>query len=224
MRFSVRCIQWFSILLVYRVLVCESIADSTILWKPWDRLVQNRSTYCKVNCAIPEAEVHPNRNCCLPTIGENAEVFKVVLLILSVAAATPSPVHELSEKMWEVRTLKTKPSTAKWALQPTLRDVESLGFTDTNSKLYWGRTQSSGWQAGWIPTMALQDSLRGFPCMSMVYHGLPSSRNPMLSSNSTSTVLRNVADRSADPTPHTWMRAWLETCIRSGSKWNQVPK
>ena len=61
MRFSVRCIQWFSILLVYRVLVCESIADSTILWKPWDRLVQNRSTYCKVNCAIPEAEVHPNR-------------------------------------------------------------------------------------------------------------------------------------------------------------------
>lgn len=88
---------------------------------------------------------------------------------------------------WEVRTLKTKPSTAKWALQPTLRDVESLGFTDTDSKLYWGRTQSSGWQTGWIPTMALQDSLTGFPCISMVYHGLPSSWNPMLSSNSTST-------------------------------------
>jgi len=52
----------------------------------------------KASCAIPEAKVHPNRNCCLPTIGENAEVFKVVLLILSVAAATPSPVHELSEK------------------------------------------------------------------------------------------------------------------------------
>ena len=72
-------------------------------------------------------------------------------------------------------------------------------------------------------------SSRFFDGFSMHIHGLPwftyMKSDALVQQNKhRRTFSRNVVDRSADPTPHAWMRAWLETCIRSGSMWNQVPK
>ena len=167
---------WF--ILVYRVLVCESIADSTILWKPWDRLVQ------KASCAIPEAKVHPNRNCCLPTIGENAEVFKVVLwfcpwlqrhrhqCMSSVRSKNPENKAKHCQMSFAAYAERCWESWFHWhKFEIVLRTYAIFGVTnrlDTNN-----------------------GSSRFFDGFSMHIHGLPlvhpSSWNPMLSSNSTST-------------------------------------
>ena len=88
--------------------------------------------------------------------------------------------------------------------------------------------KQAGYQQWWL-FIILWRLYHGLPRLTIVYHGLPSSWNPMLSSNSIILVhvdvitRRLVADRSADPTPRArWMRVWFETCIRSGSEWNQT--